>query len=146
MLQCAQEFLVACPFFYPTERMTESPWAHPARLPLGDSWAGRCTVPGHEQDTLGSDELRHCNVGYAGKYCSRLPAQRACDAVRFNARDAGQISVFFIREINYLPVDLGTLEFDRATRRCLNPHPDACLQRLAEAFLDSWLASHPLRA
>src|SRR5512141_2379175 len=114
--------------------MTESPWAHPARLPLGDSWAGQCTAPGHEADPLKPDELRHCNVGYAAKYCPRLPRERAWDALRFSARDHGNFAVSYICEIRYLPAAAGTLEFDRATRHCLNPHADTRLQRLAECY------------
>ena len=79
---------MACPFFMPTQRAESNAWLHPARLPLGAGWDGHCTASA--PDTVpAADELREfCNLGYA-KGCSRLPADRAADAVRFSiAREA----------------------------------------------------------
>src|SRR5271154_267622 len=42
---------------------------------------------GHENADLTTDELKNCNLGYASN-CSRLPRDRASDAIRFSvARD-----------------------------------------------------------
>lgn len=137
---------MACPFFMPTERLTESPWAHPSRLPLGDSWGGQCTAPGHENDPLSSAELKHCNVGYAAKYCPRVPAERPCDAIRFsvvhdkNRGAPGKIIIFYVCEIQYRPGEHGTLEFDAEAEQWTSRHADARIQRMAECYLQSYLA------
>ena len=128
----------------PSEPLRESPWAHPARLPLGDSWAGQCTVPGHENDSLTGDELRHCNVGYAAQYCPRLPAQRRCDAVRFCVvpppaeGDAGMLYLRYICEVDYRPGENGTLVFDAARSQWKTQHDDARIQQMADCYLRTW--------
>ncbi len=130
---------MACPYFLPAERVTEEWWPHRRRLPLGDGWRGCCAArPGYHP---GDEELREfCNLGYAAG-CAHLPAERRADAVRFgvNAVD-GRLRVLFVCERNYVPGSSGVIEFDAATRACLTPHPHACLQRLAECCLETWIA------
>ncbi len=131
---------MACPFFAPTHRADDIAFPHPARLPLGGSWRGVCSAPGHEQATPSDAELECCNLGYA-KSCPRLPKERACDAVRFAvSNDSGEtISLQFVFETDYLPTALGSLEYDRALKTWVSRHPEPRTQRLAECFLHSYL-------
>lgn len=112
------------------------------RLPLGAGFSGLCSAPGHEGARPSDDELREfCNVGYAAG-CSRLPDQRSCDAVRFSvAREsAGQICLWFVCEAAHLPVTHGTLQYDMTEGRWVALHADARMQKLAECYLQSYLA------
>jgi hypothetical protein len=131
---------LACPFFAPTHRADDIALPHPVRLPLGASWRGSCCAPGHEHSSLTNLELESCNLGYA-KACPRLPKDRACDAVRFvvanDSRDA--IAIRFVCESNYLPAGSGTLEYDVVLRTWITGHSEPRTQRLAEAFLQSYL-------
>ena len=132
---------MACPFFFPQQRMENPVWPHPRRLPLGDGFAGECNAPGHEGERPTDEELKDgCNLGYA-RHCARLPRERSCDAVRFSlARDRGQkLTVQFVCEIAYAPAGHGMLEFDMALQRWSSLHPDMRIQRMAECFLDSYL-------
>jgi hypothetical protein len=129
-----------CPFFLPTEKFEAIALPHRARLPLGDGWSGQCTAPGHEGFTPNAQELADlCNLGYANQ-CSRLPAERRWDAIRFGvARDAGSsISLTYVCEAGHCPVEHGTLEFDGS--RWTVPHCDTRLQRMAECYLEVYLS------
>lgn len=129
-----------CPFFMPTQRAQDIAWPHPARLPLGAGWEGLCTV-GHDatiQPT--SDELREfCNLGYAAG-CSRLPEQRACDAVRFRvAREReSRTMVQYVCETGHRPAAHGILEYDRQSQAWSVSHPDPRIQRMADCYLQSY--------
>ena len=129
---------MACPFFMPQQRF-ESGWPFPQRLPLGAGWAGTCTAPGHAGARPSNEELTSgCNVGYA-KACSRLPADRHADAVRFalgEERD-GVLRVLFACERSYLPAGHGELLYDKAHGVWLEPHADACVQRMAECYVQA---------
>jgi hypothetical protein len=131
---------LACPFFAPTHRADDLAFPHPVRLPLGAGWRGTCCVAGHEQAALSNVELESCNLGYA-KSCPRLPKGRACDAVRFViANDSGEaITLRFVYESNYLPAGSGTLEYDVVLRTWITSHSELRTQKLAEAFLQSYL-------
>ncbi len=88
--------------------------------------------PSEEELTLG------CNVGYA-RTCSRLPAQRNADAVRFvlgEDRD-GILRVLFACERDYLPVGHGELLYDTARGSWLQPHGDPRVQRMAECYVQA---------
>jgi hypothetical protein len=130
-----------CPYFIPTERFDEAGFVHPARLPLGAGYRGRCGAPGHDGATPSDDELKQCNLGYA-RNCSRLPQDRQSDAVRFSIqRDRdGQISLTYISELNYLPREHGSLQYDSLLSRWITLHPQTRVQALAECFLQSYLA------
>jgi hypothetical protein len=131
---------LACPFFAPTNRADDIALPHPIRLPLGAGWRGTCGAPGHEQTVLNNVDLESCNLGYA-KSCPRLPKDRACDAVRFAvANDSGAtIALRFVCESNYLPAGSGTLEYDLVLRTWSASHSEPRTQKLAEAFLQSYL-------
>src|SRR5208337_462683 len=105
--------LVACPFFMPEQRF-ESDWPFPQRLPLGAGWAGTCTAPGHDGAPPSEEELKSgCNLGYA-KACSRLPAERHADAVRFALGEEHDriLRVQFAFEREHLPAGHGELLYD----------------------------------
>ena len=131
---------MACPYFFPLERIENPPWPHPARLPLGDGWTGHCTAPGHEGAQPTEEELQDgCNLGYA-RACPRLPRQRLCDAIRFSlARDRDhKLTVQFVCEIGHAPAEHGMLEFDAAAGRWSSRHEDARIQKMAECYLHSY--------
>lgn len=131
---------MACPLFVPTERADDLAFPHPPRLPLGASWRGACSAPGHEQTALGNIELESCNLGYAKK-CSRLPKERSCDAVRFAvAKDSTEaISLQFVLETEYLPTAHGILQFDRSSGDWTVKHSDDRIQKMAQCFLQSYI-------
>jgi len=129
---------MACPFFMPVQRFP-SDWPFPQRLPLGAGWTGVCTAPGHEGVRPTEEELSSgCNLGYA-KTCCRLPAERHADAVRFvlgEERD-GTVRVLFVCERAYLPTSHGELLFDKTSGVWLQRHHNACVQRMAECYVQA---------
>ncbi len=131
---------MSCPYFVPTDRADDIAFPHPARLPLGASWRGLCSAPGHEHTRPNNEEIQCCNLGYA-KSCPRLPKQRACDAVRFAvANDSGErISLQFVFEAEYLPAGHGLLEYDQLLSNWVSTHPEPRIQKLAECFMQSYL-------
>jgi hypothetical protein len=136
---------MACPFFMPGARHDAELWQHRQRLPLGDGFTGCCMAAGRDGGACGDEELRNlCNIGYA-KGCASLPSTREADAVRFVvSRDSGNsISVQWVFEREYLPVANGTLEYDFVSARWVSPHVNAVVQRMAECYLESYLARHP---
>ena len=125
----------------PTHKNEDAVWLHPSRLPLGAGWNGHCCAPGHEGATPSDQSLRdHCNLGYAAT-CAHLPKERAADAVRFSiARDRGsQLELWFVCELAHRPAGHGKLEYDVASGRWLSVHPDRCIQKMAECYLESYL-------
>jgi hypothetical protein len=130
---------MACPFFMPMKPLESSLFPHPARLPLGDAYGGVCTAPGHEGAVPRDESLHDCNLGYAR--CAWLPAERSCDAVRLlMGRDRdGCYAVHYACELAHAPAAHGLLEFDRGQHRWRAPHPNACLQRMADCCLQSYL-------
>ncbi|MGE0406802.1 MAG: hypothetical protein AB7O65_10915 [Candidatus Korobacteraceae bacterium] len=132
---------MACPFFFPTERLASSLWPHPSRLPLGAGWNGRCTSAAASASPT-EDELKHgCNLGYA-RGCPHLPKERSADAVRFGVlRDRdGRITLQYSLERAYGPAGHGMIEYDDRARAWLNRHEeDIRIQRMAECYLESYL-------
>ena len=127
---------MACPFFMPDSPL-DADWPFPQRLPLGAGWAGVCTAPGHEGVRPSHEELKNgCNLGYA-RTCDRLPAERHADAVRFvlGAERAGVVRVLFVCERAYLPASYGELLYVKASGTWLQPHDNACVQRMAECYV-----------
>jgi hypothetical protein len=132
---------VACPFFMPTNKLENGGWLHPSRLPLGAGWSGHCCAPGHEGAEPTGEELRElCNMGYAAG-CSRLPRQRAYDAIRFSiARDCGtRLQLWFICESGHRPAGHGMLGYDLALGQWTCPHSDPRIQTMAECYLQAYL-------
>jgi hypothetical protein len=136
------ESILSCPFFAPLQKAEALAWIHPSRLPLGTGWTGHCSAPGNEGVQPTDEELRElCNLGYAVN-CARLPQQRLYDAVRFSvSRETGShLSLWFVCESAYRPVSYGTLHYDGASDRWLAPHPDQRIQKLAECYVQTYLA------
>lgn len=131
---------MACPFFMPEQRFYGD-WPFPQRLSLGAGWSGQCTAPGHDGAHPSDEELKSgCNLGYA-KSCSRLPQERPADAVRFalgEERD-GVLRVLFITERAYLPASHGGLLYEKRSATWLRKHEDACVQRMAECYVQAQL-------
>ncbi len=135
---------MACPCFIPSARRDDILWPHPARLPLGAGFGGTCSAPGHEGVIPNDAELKDCcNLGYAN--CSRLPADRVADAVRFAiALDADdRIVITWLCELGHAPAGAGTVEFDRAAQHFPQPHPDTRIQKQLECYLAQYLERRP---
>jgi hypothetical protein len=131
---------LACPFFMPLQKL-EGAWLHPSRLPLGAGWDGHCSAPGHEGVRPSDQELHEfCNLGYAAK-CSRLPAARDCDAVRFSvARDHGsRLLLWFVCEAGHRPATHGTLEYDVDRGQWISSHSDPRIQKMLECYVLAYL-------
>jgi hypothetical protein len=125
----------------PDQRL-DGDWPFPHRLSLGAGWRGSCTAIAGDEIRPNDHELRTaCNMGYA-KGCARLPEGRTADAVRFapgEERD-GFVRIRYACERDYLPVTHGELVHDSATGRWPSPHANACLQRMAECYLETQMA------
>lgn len=131
---------MACPFFMPVRKF-DGAWPHPSRLPLGSGWDGHCSAPGHEGAQPSDEDLHQfCNLGYATS-CSRLPSQRDCDAVRFSlACDQGsRLQVWFVCETGHRPAKHGTLEYDVERGIWISLHPDPCIRKMLECYVQSYL-------
>ena len=136
-----ETIFLACPFFFPEHRLEDGRWLHPARLPLGNGWTGRCYAPGYEGHLPSDEELhRFCNLGYAAG-CPRLPKERSSDAVRFSvARDCGErVVLLFVFESAHLPAGHGSLEYDCVENKWISTHPEPRIQQMAQCYLDSYL-------
>lgn len=131
---------MACPFFFPTEKSFSIAWSFPQRLPLGAGFCGRCRANG--VDTVPDDAtLRDfCNLGHAAT-CSRLPAARHADSVRFVvAADADdKILLDYVYDRNHAPAGHGRLEYNCRARSWTPRLADACVQRQAECYLATYL-------
>ena len=124
------------------DRPFQSDWPFPHRLPLGGGWAGTCTASGHEGVRPSDEELRNsCNLGYA-KSCTRLPADRHSDAVRFSLGEErdGLLRVRYACERNHQPIAHGELLYAIAAMTWPEAHTDTRLQRMAECYLQTQLA------
>jgi hypothetical protein len=111
----------------------------PNRLPLGAGWAGTCTAAGHKDVRPSDEELKSaCNLGYA-RACSRLPVERHADAVRFalGEEKAGVLHVLYSCEREYLPAGHGELLYESESGRWREAHHDACIQRMAECYVQA---------
>jgi len=112
---------------------------HPARLPLGGGWAGRCTAPGHQGEAPGEHQLRECcNLGYASA-CSFRPPEPQYDSVRFAVtREADdRVVLCYVFEKQHQPGEHGTVEYSRKAG-WIRSHPDRCVQKMAECYLASY--------
>jgi hypothetical protein len=120
----------------------DSDWPFPQRLPLGAGWSGTCTAPGHDGARPSDEELKSgCNLGYA-RTCSRLPAERHADAIRFALGEDRDniVRVSFACERASLPAGNGELLYDKNHGAWLEPHHDARVQRMAECYLEAQMA------
>lgn len=130
---------MACPFFFPAEKIHTIAWAFPSRLPLGAGFSGTCRACA-DQVTPSERELREfCNLGY-GNGCTKLPPVRHADCLRFVARENGtRIILDYIYERQHAPVERGRVEYDCNTGTWLVALRDECAQRQAECYLGVYL-------
>ena len=131
---------MACPFFFPTKRSFTIAWLFPNRLPLGAGFCGMCRTNGEEFAPYDATLRDFCNLGHAST-CSRLPAERLADSVRFTvAQDEdNEILLDYVYDRAHAPAGHGTLKYDCASRRWKTTLDDACVQRQAECYLAVYL-------
>jgi len=138
---------MACPYFIPAQRRDDLLWPHPARLPLGAGFGGQCGAPGQTGDAPTDEELReHCNLGYAG--CSRLPAERAADAVRFAVTREGaeSLTIMWVLERDHALAAHGTAECSRDGERFFAAPCDPRMKKQLQCFAAEYTARRPRRA
>jgi hypothetical protein len=137
---------VACPYFFPTERITLN-WPFPARLPLGAGFSGTCHAGFDERVPSEGELLEFCNMGYA-RGCTSMPKNRSADGVRFAvARDEGErIILHYVSECGHAPVEYGRLEYNCTENRWAAPLRNCCLQRQAECYMAVYLERRPRSA
>lgn len=90
--------------------------------------------------TPSQQEIREqCNLGHAT--CSRLPAQRAADAIRFSvACERGPLlELWFVCELAHLPASHGKLQYNLTQGQWLSRHPEPHIQKMAECYVESYL-------
>jgi hypothetical protein len=128
---------MACPYFIPEEIHPSELWPHRHRLPLGEGFAGRCSLGGGER--CDDETLRqHCNLGYAR--CGHLPEERDVDCVRFGSlRESGILKLRFVCEHNHRPARHGELQYN-LDAGCWESAPEPSLAPLAEAAVRAWIA------
>jgi hypothetical protein len=137
----SSEKILACPYFVPREMVNDGSWLHPSRLPLGTGWSGGCCASGQEITPSDSMVRDLCNLGNAAA-CPHLPRERDWDAVRFSVARTGsdQVTLCYVCELAYAPVEHGKLTFDCMEECWVNPHADARIQRLAASYLEVYRA------
>jgi hypothetical protein len=138
--------VVACPYFFPTERAAGAAWSFPSRLPLGAGFCGTCRANGTECTPCEAELRDFCNLGYAAQ-CPHMPAERNADCVRFAvAKDEGdRIALYYVYERDHAPVDWGTVAYDLRTQQWAWTISDVCVQRQAECYLAVYLEKRPRR-
>jgi hypothetical protein len=133
---------VACPYFYPTERLEQKLWPHPARLPLGGGFFGVCRARPGEEFRPGEAALRDwCSLGYARTECGRFPSGSGPDAVRFAVAgdDGAVVRIQYVVEQGHLPLEHGLLEFDRSRAAYRRPPCEAVLARQAQVYAENYV-------
>ncbi len=131
---------MACPYFYPVERMPQATGKKTPPMPLGDAWSGQCrAAPPDEWSPDPHTVQQLCNFGYAREKCARVPGDGP-DAVRFGvAQDRdGLVRIYWVMEKNHLPFAHGPLEYSRADADFRNLPADACAARQARAYIGSY--------
>ena len=132
---------MACPWFYPVERLQPGAGKRLPPVPLGDLRSGIChAFPGAEWTPDSGTARRLCNFGYAREKCSRFPVDGP-DAVRFSiSQDQdGLIRIYWVVEKDHLPSAHGRLEYSRTEACFRSSHPDARITQQAQAYVDSYL-------
>ncbi|HEY1206460.1 MAG: hypothetical protein ABSH46_22075 [Bryobacteraceae bacterium] len=134
---------MACPYFFPTERLAESAWPKHPRLPLGDPYGGICRADPMRERLPATETLRECcNVGRASRRCSHFPKKDGGpDAIRYSvASDAADaIRIFYVAERDHRSIDDGTLEFDMADGLFRDSPAGETLEKQARAYVESYL-------
>ena len=132
---------MACPYFYPVERLPQATGKRTPPMPLGDAWSGACRAQPETEwspDPLTAQQF--CNFGYARGKCARIPVAGP-DAVRFSIthdRD-GLIRIYWVMEKDHMPYAHGPSEYSRADRSFRDLPADPCAARQAQAYLSDYL-------
>jgi len=132
---------VACPYFYPVDRLDDGTWMKPPRLPLGALYRGLChSVEGQQFEPDARAARECCNTGYARGKCARFPDHAVTDALRFSIEaDAnGVIEVVFVLEAGWSPARFGRAQWIRGALRC-EEALDPVLRRQMEVFIVNYL-------
>jgi hypothetical protein len=132
---------MACPCFFPVERMPQATGKRIPPMPLGDPWSGVCrAMPAGEWLPDPNTLQQLCNFGYAREKCARVPAESP-DAVRFGISNDSQgiVRIYWVMEKDHLPFAHGPLEYSRADAGFQCAHPDACVTQQAQAYVSSYL-------
>jgi hypothetical protein len=133
---------VACPFFFPIERLDDGAWLKPPRLPLGDPCRGECRAITGARVQPSRDELKDfCNTGYARGRCARFPRDTEPDAIRFSmAKDrGGSVDLVYVIEKEYSPLSYGPMKYDCAAASFVESPEDPILRAQAQQFVHSYL-------
>ncbi len=133
---------MACPYFYPTERLAESAWPKHPRLPLGDPYRGVCRADPLRELRPDAETLRECcNLGRAARRCPHFPKRGEADAVRFSVcgDDAGVVRIFYVAEREARSVEHGTIEFASAAGQLNDGRAGGPLAQQGRAYLESYL-------
>lgn len=133
---------MACPFFFPVDRLDDSRFTVPPRLPLGYAYSGECHARKPVAAAVGPTLHRACNTGYARAVCEFFPLESAVDAVRFHVTSVEPASIRLrcIVERDCWPAGSHDFEFARPGFDCLAQHSDAVMRRQARVFAESYVS------
>lgn len=133
---------MACPYFYPAQRLEPPEWRGKIRPPLGDLYGGECHArPSEVHHPEGSLLIEGCNFGYAGRQCGRFPGGEAPDAVRFCVREdtGSEVRIDYVLERAHLPFAHGRTVYERRGGTWAGLPRGELLQRQAQAYMESYL-------
>ena len=137
---------MACPYFFPVERVETDPWAHSPRMPLGAEFHGFCEAdPANPREPDIVVQRTICNSGYGRGCCQDFPADAPADAVRFTPTSGGtgaEVRMVFVLERNHSPIQHGA--FVLRAGRVQGEFPDARLERQAEVFASQCIRTKAL--
>ena len=139
---------MACPYFYPTEKLGQGRVVPMLPLPLGDAYEGLCLADRGVEFPPGETTLLECcNLGYARRRCDRFPQPPGPDAVRFSVSSDqdGIIGIYYVVEEGHRPREHGPLDYEVKRRAFLAPHPNRIVNHQAEAYVESYLRRKPRR-
>jgi hypothetical protein len=134
------QLTMPCPLFHASEPLTSAWELRP--VPLGRLYRGECGAGDVVYSPTDTELRAWCNFGYARGECSRFPPSATADAIRFSiaCADSDAITVRFCLERDHRPVQHGSLIYHSAQSAFDPPHPDSAVNRLAEAYVESYLA------
>jgi len=133
---------VACPYFYPVERIHDGAWIQPPRLPLGAPYSGLCRAVEGDAFEPAENALRECcNTGYARGRCTRFPVQASVDAFRFSieAERDDVVEIVFVREREWSPTGYGRAQWIAGMVKC-DEALDPLIERQMEIFVATYLS------
>jgi len=125
---------VACPFFFPLEKLETENWLHAPRVPLGDLYQGECRAQAPlPPATLASTD--YCNNGYGRGHCEYFPAKADADAFRFHliADHGDRLEIQYILEKKCWPIEHGVLNIASD-----EPRAEDTLRQQAVSFAASY--------